>query len=448
MRITNLTRKNEIGANSYHVESNSNGYLLDSGTHPKLDGNESLPLIDLLVDKPVNAILVSHAHLDHIGSLPVVLAEHPESKAYLSHASCMIAERALHNSSSVMVKQRNELDLPEYPFFTHSEVDHVVDDFEPVPYARAFEVPGAEVTYHEAGHVMGAAGIWIQSQGQSLFYTGDVKFSDMRITRKAQFPDKRPDIMMIECTRGSNPAAAGFTWDGEIDRLALAIQQTFERGGSVLIPCFALGKTQEVLKVFYDLMQQGRLPRQPVFISGLSRSYTEIYDEMAKHHPRVCPGFELDKNLNIVVLDRKEALQMKIGKGRLMLISSGMMTKNTTSNLMARRMLHEPRNSIFFVGYVDPDSPAGKLKAAGQGGKADFGDDVGEVDVLCQVSSFDFTSHCNREHMLDYVVKIAPPNVLLVHGELTSLEWFKEQLREKLPQTKVFIPPSGETLEF
>jgi len=446
MLFTNLTRQNEIGANCYHVQINGHGYLLDCGTHPKIDGNDALPRLDLLAGKPMDGVFVSHAHLDHIGSLPVILSERPETRAYLTHASCMIADRALHNSASVMIKQRNELNLMEYPFYTHGQVDRLLEDLESVPYDRPFEVDGAQITYHEAGHVQGAAGIWIQLDGQSLFYTGDVKFSDMKITRGARFPDAQPDIMIIECTRGSMPPRPGVSWETEIERLAASIQETYAKGGSVLIPCFALGKTQEVLKILHDLMQEGSLPEQLIYISGLSRSYTEIYDELSRSHPRVCPGFKLEDNLNLTVLEQKEAMTMKLGRGRLMLISSGMMTPRTRSNLMAQRVAAEKQHSIFFVGYVDPDSPAGKVKAAGQGGRANMGGDAGEMEIRCQVESFEFTSHCSREHMLEYVTRIRPRNVVLVHGEPSSLNWFQKELTQQMPESKIIIPPSGETI--
>lgn len=445
MQITNLTRANEIGANCYHVQAGDHGFLLDSGTHPKLEGNPSLPRLDVLSRKPLDALLLSHSHLDHLGSLPVVMGDHPETRAYMTYGTSLIADRALHNSASVMIKQRNELHLPEYPFFTHGQVDHVTERFEVAPYGRTFELGGAEISFHEAGHVQGAAGIWIESGGHSLFYTGDVRFADMKITRGAQFPDRRPDSMLIECTRGNTPRT--HDWDYEMNRLANSILETYARGGSVLIPCFALGKTQEALKIIHDLIRQNVLPDQLVYIGGLASTYNEIYDELSNRAPRVCPGFKIENSLNTMVLEHKEALKMKLGRGRLMLLSSGMMTPRTMSYLMTQRMASDERHSIFFIGYVDPDSPAGKVQAAGQGGRADLGGDVGEVDLKCRVDRFNFSSHCERDDMIDYVLKIRPRNVLLTHGETASLEWFRNELSQRLPDSKIIIPPSGETIE-
>ncbi|MBI4027306.1 MAG: MBL fold metallo-hydrolase [Verrucomicrobia bacterium] len=446
MRFTNLTRQNEIGANCYHLQVDDSGYLLDCGTHPKIEGNGGLPLLDFLADQPLQAVFVSHGHLDHLGALPLVMDDRPDARVYLTHASRLIADRALHNSASVMIRQRAELNLSEYPLFTHGQVDHLLEDIETVAFARTFEVAGADVTFYEAGHVQGAAGVWIEAGGCSIFYTGDTKFSDMKITRAGKFPDKQPDTMVIECTRGSMPSQPGSDWEEETERLSAAIQATFERGGSVLIPCFALGKMQEVLKVIHDLMREGHLAEQVIYISGLGRSYNEIYDDLSGVSPRVCPGFKLENNLELIVLDSKEALTMRLGRGRLMLVSSGMMTPRTMSHTMAQRMMPDERHSIFFVGYVDPDSPAGKVKAAGRGGRADMGGEAGEMDIRCRVESFDFTSHCNRERMIDYVSHARPRRVLLVHGETASLEWFQQELREKLPESSILIPPSGETL--
>lgn len=447
MRFTNLTRANEIGANCYHLQWNGHGCLVDCGLHPKVEGIEALPRLELLAGKPVDAVLISHGHLDHLGALPVVLRQHPEARVCVTQATGLIANCALHNSVSVMTKQRGELDLMEYPLFTHGEVDRLLDRLDRVPYTRPFEIGGAEITFFEAGHIQGAAGMLIQARNETVFYTGDIKFSSMRITRAARLPKPPITTMVMECTRGNTPSQPDFSWDREVDRLASAIQATYARGGSVLIPCFALGKTQEVLKLLYDLFQQRRLATQPIFISGLSRSYTEIYDELADHGPRVCPGFKLREKLHLEVLEPREGRMMKLGRGRLLLVSSGMMTPHTMSHRMAQRLAPDDSHAILFVGYVDPDSPAGKLRGAGQGGRVDFGDDAGEMDIQCQVDSFDFTSHCNREHMIECALRLRPRNIVLVHGDPPSLEWYRHELHTRLPGANILIPPSGETIE-
>ncbi|MCC7519578.1 MAG: MBL fold metallo-hydrolase [Verrucomicrobiae bacterium] len=444
MRFTNLTARNEIGANCYLVETDGRRLLLDCGSHPRIEGTEALPRLDLLAERGPDAVLVSHGHLDHLGSLPVLAERFPEAAVCMSHGTAAIADRALHNSASVMIRQRSELDLPDYPLFTHGQVDRLLERTCALPVGRGVDVAGVETTLFEAGHVQGATGVWIEAEGASLFYTGDVKFSGMRITRGAIFPDRTPDAMVLECTRGNTQSQPDFSWDAEAARFARGIREVHEGGGSVLIPCFALGKTQEILKLFHDFIREGLLPKQRFYLGGLGAAYNEVYDDLAETLPRLCPRFRLRRDVMSRRLNPREAAATDLDGGQVFLVSSGMMTPGTSSHVLARRMVREARHAVFFVGYVDPESPAGRLKTAGQGGRADLGGDAGIADIRCRIESFDFTSHCNREHMADYVVRIAPPRVLLVHGDTPALEWMQRELQRRLPASRVLIPPVGE----
>lgn len=447
MRFINLTGANEIGANCYLIEYGKRRLLLDCGSHPRVEGIGALPRLEVLAARPPEAALISHGHLDHLGSLPVLHERFPKAEIWMSPGTAAIADRALHNSASVMIRQRSEIDLPEYPLFTHGQVDRLLERAEALSVGRTAEIADAEVSFFEAGHVQGAVGAWIESEGVSLFYTGDVKFSDMRITRGARFPDRAPDAMVIECTRGNTPSQPDFSWEGEAERFARGIREVHEAGGSVLIPCFALGKTQEVMKLFYDLAEEGRLPRQHVYLGGLGVAYNEVYDELAESLPRLSPRFRLQRDLPWKRLNPRGAAALDLEGGQVFLVSSGMMTPRTSSHVLARRMAREERHAVFFVGYVDPESPAGRLKAAGRGGCADLGGDAGAVEVRCRIESFDFTSHCNREHMAEYVARVAPPRVLLVHGDPPALEWMQRELQRRLPRARVLIPLPGEEVE-
>ena len=446
MNFTNLTGRNEIGANCYLVEGERRRLLLDCGSHPRIEGLGGLPRLELLGGRLPDAVIISHGHLDHLGSLPVLDERCPGSAVFMSHGTAAIADRALHNSASGMIRQRAELDLPEYPLFTHGQVDRLMERVRVLPVGRSVEVVGLEVALHEAGHVQGAVGVWVEMDGKSIFYTGDVKFSGMRITRAAQFPDRTPDAMVIECTRGNTPSQTDFSWDGEAERFARGIREVHEAGGSVLIPCFALGKTQELMKLFYDLVREGRLPKQHLYIGGLGTAYNEIYDDLAESLPRLCPRFRLQRDLPWGTMNPRHAAALSLDGGQVFLVSSGMMTPGTPSHVLARRMVGVERHAIFFVGYVDPESPAGMIKAAGCGGHVDLGREAGTSDVKCRVESFDFTSHCNREHMIEYVERVRPPQVLLVHGDAPALEWMQRELQQRLPGSRILIPASGEAI--
>src|SRR4029077_3470478 len=121
------------------------------------------------------------------------------------------------------------------------------------------------------GHTLSSAGMLIRGKKETLFYTGDVCFHDQTILRAARFEGVKADVLIMETTRGNREVPPGFTRESEIERLTAAIQKTLERHGSVLIPSFALGRTQEILAMLALLMGQGKIRKQPVYIGGLGR---------------------------------------------------------------------------------------------------------------------------------------------------------------------------------
>jgi Cft2 family RNA processing exonuclease len=143
-------------------------------------------------------------------------------------------------------------------------------------------------------------------------------------------------------------------------------------------------------------------------------------------------------------MDGKLARQIKVKKGHIYLISSGMMTERTLSNIFAQNFLPHENHSIFFVGYCDPDSPAGRLRAVGQGGRVTLNGEAGEQPVRCQVDYFDMTAHAQREDLLGYIKEVNPRVCVLVHGDPPALEWFQSQLADT--GIKVILPPPGEAI--
>ena len=129
MRITNLNPDTDIGASAWLAEVDGHRILLDAGTHPKREGRPSLPLYDLVKKTDVDAIAISHCHHDHVGSLPVALRHFPQAHVLMPELSYFLIERVLHNSVNVMIRQRDELGLKEYPLYSHAEVDEIAPCF-------------------------------------------------------------------------------------------------------------------------------------------------------------------------------------------------------------------------------------------------------------------------------------------------------------------------------
>lgn len=457
LKITNLNPAHDVGASAWLVDFEGHRLLLDAGVHPKREGREALPLFDRAGSGELDAIVLSHCHHDHVGALPLAIRRFPRAHVLMTELSYFIVDRVLHNSVNVMTRQRDELGLREYPLFTHDEVDDISAVFQGFRYNREIEwaafhkaqkgAPSPLLEFLDAGHALGSAGVMIRGDHSTLFYTGDVSFRDQTVLKGARFDDVEADVLIMETTRGARASVPGFSRDAEVARLAEAIRATHARKGSVLIPVFALGRTQEILAQIALLMRAGDLPRQPVYIGGLGRVFTEIYDLQAHRTHRHLSNLSLTESLDLQVLDKRQLESMKIGGGRIFVLTSGMMNPNTAAHDLALRMLDDERHGIFFVGYADPDTPAGHLRAARPGATFAFGPLDRQVRRGCEVLEFDLTAHANREELADFVGQVRPHTVILGHGEADARAWFRAELSARHPRLRILDPGPGESVE-
>ncbi len=454
MNITNQNPDTDIGASAWLVEVDGHRILLDAGMHPKREGRAALPGFGKAENVEVDAIAISHCHHDHVGALPVALRHFPKAHVLMSELSYFIIERVLHNSVNVMTRQRDELGIREYPLYSHDEVDDLAPLFQGFKYNREVEwaafhktragLASPTLEFFDAGHTLGSAGILIRGKKETLFYTGDVCFHDQTILRAARFEDVKADVLIMETTRGNRALPLQLSRESEIERLTAAIQRALKRKGCILIPSFALGRTQEILALLALLMRAGKLKPQPVYIGGLGRVFTEIYDLEAHRTHRQHTSLQLHESLELIVLEQGQAEKMKLSGGRIFVITAGMMSENTAAHNLAARMIGDERQSIFFVGYADPDTPGGRLKAAKPGETFVFSPSAGRVTHKCEVVDFDLTAHADRGDLLDFVGRVSPRAVLLSHGGDDSRAWFEEQIRARHPKIKIIQPqPAG-----
>jgi Cft2 family RNA processing exonuclease len=301
--------------------------------------------------------------------------------------------------------------------------------------------------FFDAGHVLGSSGILLRAEGKTVFYTGDVNFDDQTIMGAATFPEEKIDLLIMECTRGDHPKPAGWTRASEERRLAEAIGAAFERGSCVLIPVFALGKTQEVLAMLYKFRRERLLPEFPIYIGGLSSKMTDIYDRRAHMARRQLPRLQLMREATPFILNEETVRDAPLRPGRLYVLSSGMMIPKTLSNVLAQRLIENPEHSIFFVGYASPESPAGLLRDARTNGEVPLDPDKPVQRVRCTIEQFQFSAHATREALIDYAKKLAPGKIVLVHGDLPAVEWMRGTLSAALPQSEIIVPAPGIELE-
>src|SRR5947207_644527 len=456
LKFINLTRRTEIGANSYYLEVGDRRLVLDYGMHPKFEGEEALPNWKALGERRLDAIIISHSHQDHIGTLPVLMRRQPQARVFMTEPTAEIGSVLLHNSVNVMTRQREELGTAQYPLFTHRETDRAADRWQSCALRqtytlsgeRAPDADGDTVTFEffEAGHVLGSTGILIRAEGRTLFYTADVNFDDQTIAQAAVFPEAKIDILVMECTRGDTPVPATWSRASEEQRLAQSIENAFTRAGCVLIPVFALGKTQEVLAMLYKLRRE-KILDFPIYIGGLSSKISNIYDRRAQMGRRQLPRLQLLDELRPFVLNAETIHDAQARPGRVYALSSGMMTPKTLSNIFAQRIVDKPRHSIFFVGYADPESPAGILRNALANEQVKLDPGEAPQHVRCHLEQFQFSAHASRESLIAYAERLAPKKILLVHGDPLAVEWMRARLASDLPNPEIIVPTPGLDLQ-
>ncbi len=417
--------------------------VFDAGMHPKEESTQAMPQYEELEHNSVDAIFLSHSHLDHAGTLPVLMRHQPDAPVYMTAATAGLTDALLHNSVNVMQSKRTELGITDYPLYGHRELDRLETRWEKREYRERIPLTGnTSAELYDAGHILGSAGILIEKDGQRIFYTGDINFEDSTLITGAKFPEENIDTLIIETTRGSSPRPQEYDREQEEQKLCDAILETIDKGGSALLPVFAMGKTQEVLTMLHKFKTSGRLPEKtPVFIGGLSTKMTILFDEFSETTPRQMPGFEIFRDMDVRAASKKGSRKpIAYQPGAIYALSSGMMTEKTTSNSFAQGFISNPNNSLLFVGYAAPDSPAGAIRELNKGDVIKLSQDLPPVPFQCRMDVYDFSGHAERDSLLDYMLKVAPRKIFLVHGDLEASEWFRDQLAVKLPDTEVIIP--------
>lgn len=451
MKLTDLNRDGGIGANSLFIQLGDLNVLVDCGLHPKRVGRSATPDFTPLRGLTLDLIIITHCHLDHIGSLPVVMREHPNAPVIMSASSRMLIERMLHNSANVMVRQREEENIADYPLFTHEEVDRCARRFVGLPFGHAKNFRGAhddiEILFHGAGHVAGAVGVELRHKHRPIFFTGDVLFEAQRTLGAAKFPAGHFDTLVMETTRGTTERPVGKERGNEVTRLIDAINDTIQRGGSVLVPVFALGRMQEIMAIFHDARKHGRLVECPIFASGLGVDLADYFDEITRKTKHVQFTRAMMKELRIKPTPRKLSPGADPEENAIYLVSSGMMVENTPSYTLASGLVGHARNLIAFVGYCDPDTPGGQLLAARPGDDFLFAAANVKAKVKARIERYELSGHAEREELVEFAVQTGARCVVLTHGDPAARAWFVEQLTGKLPKGRILDPVPLQTYQ-
>lgn len=447
MKFIALGGAGEIGANSYYLNISGTGIILDCGMNPKKTGLDSLPSLSLLENQPVDYVLISHAHQDHIGALPYLVKKFPYIKIISTPQTRAIAELTLHNSVEIIKEETNE---QIKSFFTHDEIDLLIQSIQWKEYENDFIINGYHhsgddiiARFYNAGHILGSASILIQQNDKKIFFSGDINTDSQVLIPAAEFPTNKVDLLILETTYGSTHSVLIPPLEKEAERLAKSINKSVNKGGSILIPVFSLGKMQEMLALLSLLILKGKIPDIDIYTGGIGTKINRIYDYNRYVVKRNDAEFVLSDILQKSIYDIDDPADF-FRQPCVVLASSGMMMPGTTSYKLAHHWIKQKDSVIFLVGYMDPQTPGYVFSVSKKGDKINiFGTDE---EIKCEIIKFRFPSHSRREGLLSIAEKIKPETIILVHGEEESIKWVGSELLKRNNNRKVFAAEPGKEI--
>ncbi|MES3630985.1 MAG: MBL fold metallo-hydrolase [Longimonas sp.] len=463
MEFVALGDTDDIAASCHYLGINGTGLLLDAGVDPRKEGKESLPNFDLVhnaADRFVDHAFVTHAHHDHMGAVPVLYREFPHIMTHMTDATRRLLEFLLPASARLQRRRVREGSTQADPLFTEDEVDPLGHLYLTHDLQKPFKVTGlkgnTEITarFYTAGHILGGVGVELTigdgDDAKRVFYTSDTKLTAQSILPGANYPDTA-DVLILESTAGNDPEAAETSRPEELEKFTATLQETLERGGTALIPVFVMGRAQETLAVIDRLKHEGKIDDDvPVYTAGSMRAIADLYDQTRTSTPRVDSDFRVF-GVDQKRLPRSEKRKAKALEGpAIHVLSSGMMFEPTLSNLIGRRLVEDEKNAILMVGYSKEGSPAARLLEAaeqGNGTEVVLNPDHGPQSVRCTVDDFRFSGHSNRDELLEVVKRMAPREVILVHGEPDARAWMAEHITQIDDTITVHQPEGGVPVE-
>jgi cleavage and polyadenylation specificity factor subunit 3 len=440
----------EIGANCYYLNINDVGIILDCGMHPQKTGLDSLPKFELLENKPTDYVLISHAHQDHLNTLPFLIKKFPHLKIITTPQTRAVAELTLHNAISILKRQVDENELEIY---SREEVNLLIKSINYKSYNEKFVLSSLnskqeiEAEFFDVGHIIGSAGILLRFDGVKIFFTGDINLSSQTLSPAAILPSQKIDILITETTYGATDSSALNNWEKEVQRFSFSINKVINDGGSVLIPVFALGKLQEILATVWLQMKKNKITNVDIYTGGIGNKINRIYDynryAVRRNEKELMLSEIPQKGLN----ELKEVDEL-FKFPCIVLASSGMMVESTNSFMLAKRWLQKKDSAIFTVGYMDPSTPGSRISKARRGDKIQLTERDRKLEVKCEIKNFRFSAHSKREELVSLVKKLNPSKIALIHGDKEAIDWIGASILKQYPRKKVYAAENFKEIIF
>lgn len=439
----------ETVTGSKHLVRTEKGFsiLLDCGLYQGM-GKETDTLnrnLDLIPSE-IDVVILSHAHIDHSGNLPLLVKEGFLGSIYCTPPTLEVVEVLLYDSAKihesdikyVNKKREQRGEAPIVPLYTTKDVDRCMKHFKTVPYHADYVLnEDATLTFTDAGHILGSAVVNLKIKDISdkiinLTFTGDVgKYNDMLLKNPEPFP--QADYIICESTYGDRIHEVDS--DAELHLLNVVRNTCVEKRGKLIIPAFSLGRTQEIVFILDKLKNKGLLPNIKVYVdSPLSTNVTDImrenvvcFNEKLQEYIKTDPDPFGFSNLKYI-REKEESMALNTSKEPCIIISaSGMMDAGRIKHHL-RNNISDAKNTILIVGYCTPHSLGGKIKE-GQNVVKIFGE---EYEVNAKVEVIDsYSAHADYSELLRFLScqdKAKIKKLFLVHGDIDAKISFKEKL--------------------
>jgi len=450
VRVTALGGFYEVGRSAVLVETPESKILLDVGLNPSVTGGEKFfPRLDIdqVRLEDIDAVVITHAHLDHCGMAPLLFKYGYNGPVYTTAPTRDIM--ALMQLDALDVAEKEGRPVPYTAKEVRKELLHTITlDYEEVTDIA----PDVKLTFYNAGHIIGSAmaHLHIGEGTHNIVYTGDFKYAKTKLLDKANDEFLRVDTMIMETTYGAQEQEGR---EEAEEKLINIINGTLNRGGRVLIPVLAVGRGQEIMLVLNEAMKNKKIPEVPIYVTGLVDEITAIhnaYPEMLSREVREAILYKDENPFTSEFFHRIEGFREDIAQGEpsIILATSGMLNGGPAVEFF-KTMASDSKNSIIFVSYQAEGTLGRKVR---EGVKEiqiiDRDGRVENIKIEMEVNHVEgFSGHSDRRQLLHYLRNLSakPRNLVLNHGEPNAIESFRRQVdREKeklgLRGTKIYTP--------
>jgi len=450
MKITFLGATGTVTGSKYLIESGTHRILVDCGLFQglkqlRLKNWKPLPIDPATID----VVLLTHAHIDHTGYLPLLVKNGFKGKVYCSHATKDLCEILLPDSAHLQEEEARYANMrgfskhhPALPLYTQEDAERALEMLVPVEFEEEIQITkGLAAKFSPSGHILGASMIMLRDADRSILFSGDMG----RPNDPLMLPPtiiKQADYLVLESTYGDR---LHDNIDPEI-KLAEIINRTYQRGGVLVVPVFAVGRAQELLYFIQSLKTKRMIPDVPVYLnSPMAVDATEIFMQHTDKHRLSRSECKLLANSARMVNSVEESRSLNEIRHPVIILSASGMASGGRVVHHIKAFGPDPRNTILFAGY----QAAGTRGAAMLGGAESVkihGEYVpinAEVDFISNLSA-----HADYSEMLDWLghFEQAPIKTFLTHGEPVAADTFRRHIEEKLAWD-VVVPEYLETIE-